>query len=84
MSTKQAWVKVPDNCIRHVWKRAEDDTCDTGHTTSIVSPDWYAENGTPICECGEDMEYDYAEVDLGTLVRIRVGDFYAPIEEEGG
>jgi len=59
---KLVWTKLPDNRVRHVWKKAEDDECGEGPDTAVVSPDWYAENGTPMCPCGEDMEYSHTEV----------------------
>ena len=55
------WKKVPDNVIRFVWKCVEED-CECTKVDCIIEPDWYQCNGTPICECGCDMEYQYAEV----------------------
>ena len=62
MTKKAVWKKIPDARVQHVWKKAEDDDCGEGPETVAVSPDWYEENGTPICFCGEDMVYSHTEI----------------------
>lgn len=49
--------KVPDTYIRCYWVCPE---CDK---EIWVYPDFYTINGTPMCDCGEDMEYDSTTVD---------------------
>jgi len=57
------WKRIPDDNIRHVWGAAPDDDCDENTEPVFVSPDWYADNGTPIClGCGEDMVYICTEI----------------------
>lgn len=58
----KTWTKVSDTLIQHVWKKAENDTCGEGPETVCVSPDWYEDNGTPICWCGMDMKYSHTEI----------------------
>jgi len=55
------WKKIDDNKVQHIWKCEEDD-CRMKGVTIIVSPDWYQENGTPLCECGEDCIYQHTEI----------------------
>jgi hypothetical protein len=55
------WKKVPDNVIRFIWKCTDED-CDCEKVDTIIEPDWYQHNGTPICEVGCDMDYIRAEV----------------------
>ena len=55
------WTKIDDKEIRHVWKCTDED-CPEGNPESIISPEWYETNGTPVCECGLDMEYQRTEV----------------------
>lgn len=56
------WKKVSDRAVRHHWKCPDpmDEGC---KEKAIISPDWYENNGTPICiECDCDMEYVKTEV----------------------
>lgn len=53
------WLTMKDDRIRHVW------TCKEGgcKEKAIVSPDWYQDNGTPVCpKCDRDMAYIRTEV----------------------
>ena len=52
------WKKVEDKKVRHIWKCQE---CDKPITVKL-SPTFYEENGTPICDCGEDMSYIKTEI----------------------
>lgn len=56
------WEKIPDTCVQSVWKKAEDDDCGQGPETVTLPPTWYEENGTPICQCGQDMVYSHTAV----------------------
>lgn len=67
--SKLGWLRILDSQLRHVWTTAEDDDCGEGPQTVCVSPDWYAENGTPSCNCGRDMVYTHSEV-FGTIKEI--------------
>ena len=53
---KENWNKIPDNRVRHIW------FCVYEPNSIAVDPDWYEENGTPICGCGEDMVYSHTEI----------------------
>jgi hypothetical protein len=46
------WAVIDDTKLRHVWRCAD---CDC---VTRVTPWWYEDTGTPVCEkCGEDMKY---------------------------
>jgi len=46
------WTVIDDTKLRHVWRCAD---CDC---VTHVTPWWYEDAGTPVCEkCGEDMKY---------------------------
>lgn len=56
----EVWVTLPDASIRHVW--APEGSTDPDDEI-FVSPDWYADNGTPVDpETGDDMCYVRTEV----------------------
>lgn len=55
------WEKISDEKVHHLW-RCTDDECECEHDAAIINPDWYEQNGTPMCECGQDMEYIETEV----------------------
>ena len=58
------WKTVPDNQVSHIWRKSAGDDCEENQPEIQVTPDWYEENGTPICMCGRDMEYSHTEVKL--------------------
>lgn len=61
--SRGAWKKIPDERVRSVWVKDERDDCGDGPDTVFINPDWYEENGTPICcWCGEDMVYSHTEI----------------------
>ena len=66
----KTWQKVKDKNIRHIWVSEEGCSVeDCGGPVEItVSPNWYADNGTPCCPCGEDMVYSHTEICESTLV----------------
>ena len=53
---------IDDSNISHTWKKAEDNDCGEGPEQVEVTPDWYQNNGTPTCFCGQDMEYSHTEI----------------------
>jgi hypothetical protein len=55
------WKKVPDQNVMNVWTKSKDCECEDQPDVSIT-PDWYEQNGTPMCMCGCDMEYSHTEV----------------------
>ena len=63
------WKKIDDSKIRHMWVLDEYDPCLHDESLcddakeAVVSPDWYASNGTPVCPyCGNDMVYSHTEI----------------------
>lgn len=56
------WKKIENNFVRNIWRKAEDDDCGEGLDSVEVSPDWYEQNGTPICCCGQGMVFDRTEI----------------------
>jgi len=55
---KTLWKKVKDKNVKHVWKCSEG-----GSYECEVTPDWYEQNGTPVCpDCDNDCEYVRTEV----------------------
>jgi hypothetical protein len=54
---KRSWQKVKDSQVRMIWL-CSNAAC----KPSIVLPDFYQQNGTPVCECGDDMKYSHTEV----------------------
>lgn len=51
-----------DEQIKHVWRTVCDGDC--GGDDAVVTPDWYQVNGTPMCPCGEDMEYSHTDITM--------------------
>jgi len=56
------WVRVQDIDVRHIWTPSDRCLRECEMEPAIMSPDWYSGNGTPICDCGDDMEYSHTEV----------------------
>ena len=57
------WTKIKDSKVIHIWVKAEDDECENDIKPTEVNPDWYQDNGTPICwSCGQDLVYSHTEV----------------------
>jgi formylmethanofuran dehydrogenase subunit E len=56
-TVKGEWVIVPNTRVRSYWK------CDECKEGSLITNDWYQENGIPMCgECSNDMQYVHTEV----------------------
>ena len=50
--------KISTAKVRNHWKCAE-----CKRQIAIVSPDWYEENGTPVCgKCGDDMKFSHVTI----------------------
>ena len=60
--TKKNVVIVADNKVNLYWKCTVDG-CECEGQEARVSPDFFQDNGTPICFAGEDMEYIHTEVE---------------------
>lgn len=54
------WKTIPDNEVVLIWKSYN---CGCGKTVE-VPPTFFEENGTPLCDCGEDMVYDRTEIKI--------------------
>lgn len=52
------YIELPDTAIEHRWVCTQiPDICPSPSDVT-VTPDFYGEAGTPICEdCGHDLEY---------------------------
>ncbi len=62
--------KIEDSRVVCVWHCTDDECRESGLYGSpemaIVNPDWYQDNGTPVCgNCDRDMAYSHTEVDCG-------------------
>ena len=54
------WEKIEDDKIRAVWR------CPLCTDEVNIEPDWYQNNGTPMCtDCDEDMYYLKSEIGRG-------------------
>lgn len=60
---KTKWVEIDDSKVRHIWQ-CTDKECDCDHKETGVSPTFYQDNGTPMCDGDEDMEY------IKTIIRV--------------
>ena len=56
------WKKIDDKNVLHVWEKADSDDCEENVGKVKIPPSWYENNGTPICDCGEDMAYSHTLV----------------------
>lgn len=57
----ERWEKIEDHDVRHIWKCDSDDDCNGNEET--ISPEWYEQNGTPMCsDCDNDMTYSHTEI----------------------
>lgn len=53
------WKLVKEENVLSYWE------CEDCHDKVGITPDWYEQNGTPVCvECDRDMLYGYTEVYL--------------------
>jgi formylmethanofuran dehydrogenase subunit E len=53
------WALVKDEDVLSYWE------CEDCHDKVGITPDWYEQNGTPVCvECDRDMLYGYTEVNV--------------------
>jgi len=71
-ASKKQWRRIADCRVAIVWKRV----CDCARTGGTMagdevavvpaverfSPKFYDENGTPTCDCGEDLRYSHTEI----------------------
>jgi hypothetical protein len=57
------WKKIEDCKVRHIWECQEED-CSEDNMSCDVSPEWYEDNGTPVCGCGVDMVYVRTEIEV--------------------
>lgn len=55
------WKAIQDHHVRAIW-RCTDEDCECEKYDCIINPDWYQQNGTPMCNDGIDMEYIRTEV----------------------
>jgi hypothetical protein len=56
--------RINDSFISHRWTHS----CEDGEEKEIyIPPYFYSENGTPVCGCGEDMEYEGTYIDVDKI-----------------
>ncbi len=60
------FVKIDDKKILHCWRCSDPEGCDAKPENKevFITPTFYQQNGTPVCECGCDMTYSHTEVDI--------------------
>ena len=63
IETSGKWLEVNDDHIHHVWACNDEDCKDFGKEVR-VQPDWYQDNGTPVCACDQDMNYLRTEIKI--------------------
>jgi hypothetical protein len=57
------FVKAEVNEVREYWSCMNDECKEYNKASVMVNPDWYMNNGTPVCdECDTDMCFDHVEV----------------------
>ncbi len=51
------WKPISDKNIRSLW------ICPECKKKAHIEPNWYQDNGTPVCECDLDMKYSHTEIE---------------------
>jgi hypothetical protein len=54
----ELWKPIPDHEVLLIWKSGHCG-CDK---TAEIPPTFFEENGTPLCDCGDDMIYVRTEI----------------------
>ena len=49
---------IPDNHVRNIWVDP------VNKSGVVITPDWYTQNGLPINNNGDDLEYSHTQIDL--------------------
>lgn len=63
--SKPVWKSVDDARVRHIWANED------GSGEIYVDPDFYGDNGTPVC-CDEESEFfDQDMIYVRTEIRVR-------------
>jgi len=53
--------KIEDSDVHNIWA-CKSVLCNNEDEVDI-SPDWYQQNGTPVCpDCDEDMDYQHTKI----------------------
>ena len=55
------WKTIKPENVRMVWGCTDDD-CDCSKEECITDGEWHEVNGTPVCDCGQDMSFLRTEV----------------------
>jgi len=55
-STEEPSSIVPDDKVQMLWE------CPECKQQESYGPEWYQDNGTPMCECDEDMVYIHTKI----------------------
>lgn len=56
---------IADNKIFHIWECKRLGCLNDKETE--IPPTFYQDNGTPICDCGDDMTYVRTEVEVRSV-----------------
>lgn len=66
MKISGRWTKINDARVRHVWTQKCE--CKLEDPVCYIDPDFYENNGTPICEeCGDDFKYVRTDIKCSSL-----------------
>ena len=58
------WKEISDKDVQHFWE-CEEPQSEYCKGEVVVTPEWYADNGTPVCTgCDRDMIYVRTEVNI--------------------
>jgi hypothetical protein len=76
---EQVFRTIDDNQVRHVWKCTAEQ-CEAHNPLAIIPPTFYQENGEPLCECGEIMEYQGTQVAI-PIIKVEVTGGVADVTE---
>jgi hypothetical protein len=62
-TTKYNWIPINDDNVRHVWANED------GSGEITVAPDFYSDNGTPVCVDEDSEFFDQDMVYVRTEIR---------------
>jgi len=54
--------RISESKVYLVWKRSQECICEDEEVIRI-HPEWLQDNGTPMCNCGNDYVYTHTEIE---------------------
>ena len=64
MKNKDNYLTIADHNVNMFWQ------CCICNASADVGPDWYQDNGTPVCmECDQDMDYVKTEICFDGIIK---------------